>query len=566
MKRLLFLTTFTLFLSVITANSQTIVNKNKVPLAKFETPDHRIQDVAFSSDGKLIAAGYGFYDDGGITIWNIASRKVIATLLEKESKRGGINKIAFSADGKLFAAADSNGNAWLWKVGDWRNYKKILDKKGDANGLIFSPDSSTLAFSSEETTSVFNVSSNNTDVIAVGEKDSKEFDGISFTPDGKSVVVSGNKGTQIWDVETKKIVNTWKNPAFNFFGQLSPKGDYFISGGGAVYGEKSVEIRSFPAGQKVNELTDFRNGVFALAISNSGKYFALSGGTYGGEDSGMVSLWSFDEIKELGFDSFGESPIQGLAFSPDDSVLAVGSEDGFVLLYDVNRFRGKQVEKKSEMLCGEIQVKDNKTFITALSKIPGIMTRDFVYPWKLEISNPNSVQEAIGLPVALQDWAIESSSADDQTKISKFKTLLPKDQTKSDFIVFGVGQNPNWSEGFALKIFSDGSFVAANNSGKCLSYGNLSQFKTDYQTVKKRLLDENLLSIQKEPLTLGADHYRTQFIEITTDGVSEIRSDADLFEILIKNQGKLPKRTAFGEVYDREQNFIDSLLNAGFKK
>ena len=60
MQRLFILTIFTLFLSSVIANSQTTVNKNKVPLAKFETPDHRIQDVAFSSDGKLIAAGYGF--------------------------------------------------------------------------------------------------------------------------------------------------------------------------------------------------------------------------------------------------------------------------------------------------------------------------------------------------------------------------------------------------------------------------------------------------------------------------------------------------------------------------
>lgn len=563
MKRIFYLTIFTLFLTVIVANSQTTNDKDKALLAKFETPDHRIQDVAFSSDGKLVAAGYGFYDDGGITIWDIASHKVVATLLEKESKRGGINKIIFSSDGKLFAAADSNGNVWLWKVGNWRSFKKILDKKGDANGLVFSPDSSKLAFSSEETALFFDISSNKGDIIAAGKKDSDEFDGISFTPDGKSVVISGVRGTQIWDVEAKKIVNTWKNPAFNFFGQLSPNGDYFISGGGAIYGDKSIKIYSFPDGREIKELTDFRNGVFDLAISNSGKYFALAGGTYGGE--GTFSLWSFAEIKELGFDSFGDSPIKGLAFNFDDSMLAVGSDDGFVLLYDVNRFRGKQVEKRSEMLCGEIQAKDSKTFITALSKVPGIMTSDFVYPWRLEIANPNLVQDVVGSPVVLKDWAIESSSADDQAKISKFNLLLPKDQMKSNYIVFGVGQNPGWSEGFALKIFSDGNFVAANNSGKCLSNGNLSQLKTDYQTIKKRLLDKNFLSVPKEPLTIGADHYRTQFIEITTDGVSEIRSDADSFELLMKEKGKTKKREAFSLIYDSEDKFIKSLMNAGFK-
>lgn len=563
MRNKFYLIIFTLLLTVIIANSQTINDRDKALLAKFETPDHRIQDVAFSSDGKLVAAGYGFYDDGGISIWGVASRKVVATLLEKESKRGGINKIVFSADGKLFAAADSNGNVWLWKVGDWRNYKKIIEKKGDANGLVFSPDSSKLAFSSEEIALVYDISLNKADVIAVGKKDSEEFDGISFTPDGKSVVVSGVKGTQIWDVKTKKIVNIWKNPAFNFFGKLSPNGNYFISGGGAIYGEKSIKIQSFPDGREIKELTEFRNGIFDLAISNSGKYFALAGGTYGGE--GTFSLWSFNNIKEIGFATFGDSPVQGLAFSSDDSLLAVGSDDGYVLVYDVTRFRGGETKQQDFKLCGEIQVKDNKTYIVALSKIPGIMTQDFVYPWRLQISNPESVESSINSPVVLQKWAIESSSADDQAKIDEFKSLLPKDQTKLDYIVFGVGQNPGWSKGFAAKIYSNGNFVAANNSGKCLSYGNLSQLKTDYQSVKKRLLDENFLAIPKEPLTIGADHYRTAFIEITTNGVSEIRSDADSFELLMKEKGKTKKREAFSQIYDKENEFIESLLKAGLK-
>ena len=83
---------------VILASAQT-ESVNKALIARFKTPDHRIQDVAFSADGKMIAAAYGFYDEGGVTIWNIASRRVIATLLQKESAIGGINNIAFSAMG-----------------------------------------------------------------------------------------------------------------------------------------------------------------------------------------------------------------------------------------------------------------------------------------------------------------------------------------------------------------------------------------------------------------------------------------------------------------------------------
>lgn len=562
MLRFSYLIILVLFLSITAAKSQSGNTKDAL-IAKFETPDHRINDVAFSSDGKMVAAAYGFYDDGGITIWNISNKKTIAVLLEKESKRGGINKIAFSNNGKLFSAADSNGNVWIWTVGDWRNPRRIIVDKGNSNGLAFSPDSSKVAFSSEETALVYDLATNKSDVIFAGKKDSNEFDGISFTPDGKSVVVSGSKGTQIWDVLTKKIVKTWKNLEYNFFGLLSPQGNYFISGGGAVYGEKSVKIRRYSNGEIIKDLTEFRDGVFSLAISNTEKYFALSGGTYGGENAGYFSFWSLGEINEIGFVAFGDAPIKGLAFNNDDSVLAVGGNNSEILLYDTNLLRGKQVEKQKEALCGEIQTEDGKTIIRALSKIPGIMSPNFVYPWRLEIENPNSVQNTVGLPVLLKNWSIVSSSADDKAKIDEFKTFLNKDNDDSNYIVFGVGENPGF--GYMIKIFSNGNFVSSNRDGKCLSYGNLSQLKTDFKTVKKRLLDEEFLSIPKEPLTIGADHFRTEFIEIVTNGFSEIRTDADSFELLMKEKGRTKKRESFSKISAKERLFIDSILKAGFR-
>lgn len=552
---------FFLFLSAGVINSQTAAGKNKVLLAKFEVSDNRIQDVALSSDGKLVAAGYGFYDEGGITIWNVESRKVIAILLEKETKTSGINKVAFSSDGKSFAAVDGKGNVWLWKVGDWRNYRKILINKGNANGLVFSPDGLKLAFSSEETALIYDLTSNKTEIIAVNLKESKEFDGISFAPDGKTIVISGSSGTQLWDVDAKKITTAWKNPENNFFGKLSPDGRHFISGGGAIYGSKSIKIRTHPDGKEVKKLTDFRSGIFELAISKSGKFFALGGGDYSGE--GTFSLWSLDDVKELGFASFGDFPVKGLSFSSDDKMLAVGSENGAVLIYDVNSFRGNEIKQQTNNLCGEIKNENGKTFITPLAKIPATMQIDLAYPWQLEIANSNAAQDAAGLPVVLKHWSIESSSAEDRARIEEYKSFLTQPADTSNYIVFGVGENPGF--GYTIKIFSNGSFVAADRSGECLSYGNLSQLKTDYQTIKKRLLNENFLSIPKEPLTIGASHYRTAFIEIATDGVSEIRSDADSFELLVKENGKTKKREAFSQIHTKEENFISSLLKAGFQ-
>lgn len=258
----------------------------------------------------------------------------------------------------------------------------------------------------------------------------------------------------------------------------------------------------------------------------------------------------------------GDSPVQGLAFSGDDKMLAVGSEDGYVLVYDTDTFRGGEIKQQAEQLCGEIKSEDERTFIAPISKLPGIMSPDFVYPWRLEIVNSDTVSNSLGLPVVLQNWAIESSSASDKARVNKFHPVLSRSSDAKNYIVFGVGENPGY--GYAIKIFNNGNFVAANRDGNCLSYGNLAQFKTTYDSLRQRLLEENFIAIPKEPLTIGADHFRTAFIEIATDGVSEIRSDADSFELLMKEKGETAKRKAFSTVYTKEQAFIDSLLKAGY--
>jgi hypothetical protein len=92
----------------------------------------------------------------------------------------------------------------------------------------------------------------------------------------------------------------------------------------------------------------------------------------------------------------------------------------------------------------------------------------------------------------------------------------------------------------------------------------LDQLKTDFESVRKRLVAEGVLDVPKEPLVLGADHYRTRFMEVTLNGVPELRSDADSIEVLLKG-GPAKKREAFSRIFDQEESFINSLLRSGMK-
>lgn len=94
--------------------------------------------MAFSPDGKLLAAGYGFTDEGGVRIWNVLDHSVVATLLTGTKEQAGIPRVAFSDDGKLFAAANEKSDVMLWTVGAWRSHRTVLLHRGSPKDLSFS--------------------------------------------------------------------------------------------------------------------------------------------------------------------------------------------------------------------------------------------------------------------------------------------------------------------------------------------------------------------------------------------------------------------------------------------
>jgi WD40 repeat protein len=547
------LSTLTAVLFVIGASGQ--ITPDAV-IAKLKTPDHRINTVAYSPDGKLLAAGYGFFDDGGVTIWNTANRSVVATLTKGAVGKAGIERIQFDRTGKIFAALSDKGDLLIWKVGNWKSFETAFSKRGDTVDMEISPDGLMIAVAFEDSAIVYDVAAKTITPISSGKKFGESPYGIAFTPDSKSVVVTTSTSIAIWNVESKSVTKEWNPEAFGFFGKLSDDGKILVSGGGAVYGEKSVTIWDVSGGKKIDEVSGFRSGLFSLAISHSGKHFAVGGGTYG-SDGAALSLWTVNEPKELAFRSFGDAPIKGLAFSPDDEVLAVSDPDGFVRLYKVAELRGPKVERQTYALCGEVQRDGDDVFLVPLTKVPDGDT--FEYNWKLKIANSETISAKDKAAMSLDDWSIESFAASDRIRIAKSTQLIAAEDAVKDFIVFGDVQNPGWNMGSIVKIYADGTFIATDNPGKCLSKGNLREFKTDFLTVKKRLIDGGLLDIPKEPLTLAASHFRTRFITISDGGKEHPRSDADDIQVLL-NGGPAKKREMFNRLYLKEQSFINLLI------
>jgi WD40 repeat protein len=80
----------------------------------------RVHSLAFSPDGKLLAAGGGQLD-GVVQLWDLETGKGRRNLTAHKnplSVAGNVHAVAFSPDGRLLASAGDDGLVKLWSVAE----------------------------------------------------------------------------------------------------------------------------------------------------------------------------------------------------------------------------------------------------------------------------------------------------------------------------------------------------------------------------------------------------------------------------------------------------------------
>jgi WD40 repeat protein len=107
-------------------------------VAALQEPKDSVFTVAFSPDGKLLAAGGA---DSVARVWSVDEKKLVAEL---KGHAGWVQSANFSADGKFLITASADRTVQVWEVGAWKVVTK-LDQLEPVSGAVFGPNAELVA-------------------------------------------------------------------------------------------------------------------------------------------------------------------------------------------------------------------------------------------------------------------------------------------------------------------------------------------------------------------------------------------------------------------------------------
>jgi len=303
--------------------------------------------VAFSSDGRILAAGGEDNNSNGITtLWNVSNpaNPGAPASLTLPPSGGEVTSIAFSPlDKTLLAAGSNDGNGHgaisLYKMSNLKTPVNQTGALNPINSIAFSPrDPTLLAAGTDDgnghgAISLYKVSNLKTSVNQTGALN--PINSVAFSPDGKILAAGDTGGTvTLWQASNLTSIGVYTPTTFPVYSVAFSPGGKMLAAGNQDGSITLLDVSDPRNPHSIKQLTGHSEYISSLAFSRDGR--TLASGSY----DGSAILWDVSDPKTI--HPIGQPLIAGVnrvfsvAFSPDGMTLAVGYYDGSVLLWDVD--------------------------------------------------------------------------------------------------------------------------------------------------------------------------------------------------------------------------------------
>ncbi len=271
-----------------------------------------IRTVAFSPDGKMLAAGFLH---GAIKIWEVYSG---VNSLRLEGHLASVNSVVFSPDSSWVASGSRDKTIRLWDSESGLEIQTLEGHLGEVRAVAFSPDGDWLVSGSHDrTVRVWRVVTGR-QVQILGHHN-HQVTSAAFSPTGRWIASGSlDKTVKLWDVTTGSEARTLRGHTKGVQSlAFSPDGKLMASGGQ----DRAIKIWEVRTGREIQTLTGLQNDVSSVAFSPDGKLLAA------GSLGQTVKVWKLDAGQVIKTVRFTEISYNSVAFSPRGQWLALGSRD-----------------------------------------------------------------------------------------------------------------------------------------------------------------------------------------------------------------------------------------------
>ena len=227
---------------------------------------------------------------------------------------------------------------------------------------------------------------------------------IEFSPDGKSLASAGSSTVSVLNVADGSLIRDIKS--YGFAIDFSPDGHTL-----AATSSSSIDLWNIDdlEGQPTS-LTGHTETVWTLAFSTDGRLLAS------GSSDDTIRIWDINTNETLITLSGHTDDVKSVAFSPDDKYLASGSDDDTIRIWTVetgeliHTFKNNPADYRSSEV---IFSNDGKTIITV--SIDGIQLWDTsTYQLITTISDERYLE---GIAISPDDKFIASSTSYDEIMV-----------------------------------------------------------------------------------------------------------------------------------------------------